>query len=68
VNRHGISQNPTRDEVLLLRRLWRADDAENRANIDRARSQILIDENRRLLGERDRLAAEVAALREGREP
>lgn len=31
MNRHGISLNPTAEQSALLRRLWRADDAQNRA-------------------------------------
>jgi hypothetical protein len=37
-NRHGISQNPTAEESALLRKLWAADDARNRAHYSASRA------------------------------
>jgi hypothetical protein len=57
VNRHGISQNPTAEESILLRRLWRADDAEARGRRAMADAEDLAAENRWLREENERLRA-----------
>jgi hypothetical protein len=66
VNRHGISQNPTREEVALLRRLWRADDMKARAHRAEWEQEQIAAENSQLRAENARLRAALA-LTEGAE-
>ena len=60
-NRHGISQNPTEEESRLLRTLWRADDARNRAHYSASRAADAEQRVRELEAENARLHALLAS-------